>query len=167
MTRHQYGILRSFLRRQFQGETSGSVAKYRLFSQVTDLSWENVSTQQRDNVFIFLRNSPRSAITKAFTLDYFHKICIRVISRMRQHKWRKKCNDCFRNCVSGVLNFYDVLCIYFFIPRFKFSKFIYSSFHAWSKYKISAIHVGVKEVAVCYSTCRENRGFAMFLSFSG
>ena len=44
---------------------------------------------QRDKVFIFLRNSPYRAITKdikAFTLDYSHKICIRVISRMRQHK---------------------------------------------------------------------------------
>ena len=89
---------------------------------------------QRQKVFIFLRNSPYSAITKdikAFTRDYSHKICIRVISRMRQHKWRKKCNDPFRNCISGVLNFYDLLCIYFFIPRFKFTKFIYSFFHTW------------------------------------
>ena len=111
------------------------------------MTWHKKMTQKTEKVFIFLRNSPRSAITKAFTLDYFHKICIRVISRMGQHKWRRKCNDCFRNCVSGVLNFYDVLCIYFFIPRFKFTKFIYSSFHAWSKYKISVLYMlGLKKL---------------------
>ena len=40
---------------------------------------------QREKVFIFLRKSPYSAITKdikAFTLDYSHKICIRVISNI-------------------------------------------------------------------------------------
>lgn len=34
----------------------------------------------------------------------------------------------FRNCISYLFN-YDDLCIYFFVPKFKFMKFMYSTFH--------------------------------------
>ena len=38
MTRHQYGISTLVSQTSFRGETSGSVAKFRLFSQATLLS---------------------------------------------------------------------------------------------------------------------------------
>ena len=93
-------FLRSFLGRQFQGETSGSVAKYRLFSQATDLSWENDSKRKSFYFFLgILPIVPLQKISKLLLLitliRYKQNAPTQVKKEMQRsfsqlHKWRLK-----------------------------------------------------------------------------
>ena len=81
MTRHQYGISAFVSQASFGGETSGSVAKCRLFSQGNELLQKNFR-----NIKDFALNFPKSSINltdKYYISELRHSLVMSTLLSMR------------------------------------------------------------------------------------